>query len=46
MIGKRIEDGEEEKGARNEERIDREFNLISFSKRNEAKEEEEKKKTG
>lgn len=42
----RIEDGEEEKGARNEERIDREFNLISFSKRNEAKEEEEKKKTG
>lgn len=32
----RIEDGEEEKGARNEERIDREFNLISFSKRNEA----------
>lgn len=35
----RIEDGEEEKGARNEERIDREFNLISFlkrTKRNEA----------
>ena len=42
----RIEDGEEEKGARNEERIDREFNLISFSKRNEASRRGEKKKTG